>query len=93
MNDMNDKIIKAYLARAEQIIGKRTPAEIEYDDIIVDGLEKGLSIEEALTNADRAHPSEAIVWNTGNIRDITAHYDYLKEHAQILRKLFKVIPK
>ena len=28
MDEMKDKMLKAYLARADQIIGKRTPAEI-----------------------------------------------------------------
>ncbi len=80
-------MIEAYLKRAEQIIGKRTPAEIAHDDDVVAGLEMGLPIEEALTRAAKRHPAEALSWDAGTIADITAHYDYLKEHAQILRKL------
>jgi hypothetical protein len=47
----------------------------------------GLPIEAALTNAAQKHPSEALSWDASNIGDIAAHYDYLKEHAEILRKL------
>ena len=84
---MKRKLMKAYLRRVEQIIGKRTPSEIGHDDEVVAGLEMGLSIEAALTNAAQKHPSEALSWDADNIGDIAAHYDYLKEHAQILRKM------
>lgn len=84
---MNKKMIKAYLARVEEIIGDRTPAEIAHDDDVVAGMERGLSIEAALADAARRHPSEALSWDATNIRDIATHYDYLKEHMQILRKL------
>ena len=84
---MKDKMIKAYLAQAEQIIGKRTPTEIAHDDAVIAGLEMGLPIEAALSNAAQKHPSEALSWDASNIADIAAHFDYLKEHAQILRKL------
>lgn len=80
-------MIESYLKRAEQIIGKRTPAEIAHDDEVVAGLEMGLPIEVALSNAGQKHPVERISWDGGNIGEIAAHYDYLKEHAQILRKL------
>jgi len=84
---MKEKMIKAYLARAEQIIGKRTPEETAHDDAVVAGLEMGLPIEAALANAAQKHPAETLSWDNSNIGDIAAHYDYLKEHAQILRKL------
>ncbi len=80
-------MIEAYLKRAEQIIGKRTPAEIAHDDEVVAGLETGLPIEAALANAAQKHPAERLSWDAGNINDIAAHYDYLKEHEHILRKL------
>lgn len=80
-------MIDAYLKQAEQIIGKRTPAEIAHDDEVVAGLEMGLPIEAALANAAQKHPAERLSWDPGNIGDIAAHYVYLKEHAQILRRL------
>jgi hypothetical protein len=87
MDEMKEEMIKAYLAQAEQIIGKRTPAEIAYDNTVVAGLEMGLPIEAALSNAAQQHPSEALSWDNSNITDIAGHYDYLKEHARILRQL------
>lgn len=80
-------MIEAYLKQAEQIIGKRTPAEIAHDNEVVAGLEMGLPIEAALANAAQKHPGEALSWDASNIGDVAAHYNYLKEHAQILRKL------
>ena len=82
---MKKKLIQMYMRRAEQIIGKRTPAEIAHDDEVVAGLEIGFPIEAALTNAAQKHPSEALSWDADSIADIAAHFDYLKEHAQILK--------
>ena len=77
--------MKAYMRRAEQVIGKRTPKEIAHDDEVVTGLEMGLPIEAALTNAAQKHPSEALSWDADSIADIAAHFDYLKEHGRILK--------
>jgi len=82
---MKKKLMQAYLRQAEQIIGKRTPEEIAHDDEVVAGLEMGLPIEAALTNAAQKHPSEALSWDAESIHDIAAHFDYLKEHARILK--------
>lgn len=79
--------MKMYMQQAEQIIGKRTPEEIAHDDEVVTGLEMGLPIEAALTTAAQKHPSEALSWDADSIGDIAAHFDYLKEHAQIMRKM------
>ena len=86
---MKDKMLKEYMARANEIIGKRTPAEIAYDDAVVAGLEMGLTIEMALTNAGQKHPAEALSQDAYNIADIAAHYDYLKEHARIMKQLLR----
>ena len=84
-----DKITKAYIDRASEIIGERTKSEIFHDDAVVEALIQGQTIEEALSIAGKKHPGEAIKWNYGNIGDITAHYDYLREHANILKSLKK----
>ena len=84
---MKNKLMKMYMQQAEQIIGKRNPDEIAHDDEVVAGLETGLSIEAALSNAKQKHPSEALSWDASSIADISAHYDYLKEHAQIMKKM------
>ena len=86
---MKDNMIKAYLSQADSIIGPRTPSEIEYDDVVVSGLEMGLPIEAALSNAAQRCPKEALTLTPDNKEDIAAHYDYLKEHAAILRKMGK----
>jgi hypothetical protein len=84
-----DKAIKTYLDRASEIIGHRTPGEIAHDDAVVEALNLGRTIEEALTIAGRKYPDEAIKWDDGNIDDIASHYDYLKEHARIMEMLGK----
>jgi hypothetical protein len=84
-----DKTIKAYLDRAAEIIGDRTSSEIAYDDAVVEALNQGRTIKEALAVAGEKHPSEAINLDNGNIGDIAAHYEYLKEHTRIIRMLQK----
>jgi hypothetical protein len=84
-----DKITKACLDRASEIIGERTKSEILHDDSVVEALTQGRTIKEALSIAGKKHPGEAIKWDAGNIGDIEAHYDYLREHANILKSLKK----
>ena len=84
-----DKFMKAYLDRASELIGDRTAGETAYDDAVVEALNLGRPIEEALSMAGRKHPAEAISWDNSNIGDLAAHYDYLKEHARIMGMLRK----
>ena len=84
-----DKTIKEYLDRAAEIIGDRTSSEIAHDDAVVEELNQGRTIEEALSIAGEKHPGEAIKWDNGNIGDIADHYEYLKEHTRIMRMLQK----
>ncbi|MEK6534761.1 MAG: hypothetical protein AABZ40_03775 [Thermodesulfobacteriota bacterium] len=84
-----DKITKEYLDRASEIIGERTKSEIFHDDAVVEALIQGRTIKEALSIAGTKYPNEAIKWDDSNIGDIEAHYDYLKEHANILKSLKK----
>ena len=84
-----DRMLKQYLDRAKEIIGERTASEIAHDNVIVSALNSGLSIEEALTRAGKSHPDEALQWDAGNINDIAAHYDYLKEHEKIMKLMKK----
>ncbi len=80
-------MLKQYLDRAKEIIGERTASEIAHDNAVVDALNSGLPIEAALSLAAKHHPNEALQWDSGNINDIAAHYDYLKQHDQIMKKL------
>ena len=82
-----DKMLKQYLDRAKEIIGERTASEIAHDNAVVDALNSGLPIEAALSLAAKQHPNEALQCYSGNINDIAAHYDYLKQHEQIMKKL------
>jgi len=82
-----DKMLKQYLDRAKEIIGERTASETAHDNAVVDALNSGLPIEAALSLAAKHHPNEALQWDSGNINDIAAHYDYLKQHDQIMKKL------
>lgn len=82
-----DKMLKQYLGQAKEVIGERTEGEIAHDNAVVDALNSGLSIEAALSLAAQHHPGEAIQWDSGNIDDIAAHYDYMKAHEQIVKKL------
>ena len=88
--NIKKKVMNQYLASAEQFIGKRTPGEIAHDDAVVAGLEMGLPIELALTRAAEQHPGEKLVWNSSNISDIAAHYEHIRGHVEILRKLSKL---
>lgn len=84
-----DKFMKAYLDRASELIGDRTAGETAYDDAVVEALNQGHPIEQALTAAGRKYPDEAITWDDNNIGDLAAHYYYLREHARIMGMLRK----
>jgi hypothetical protein len=88
-NGTMDKAIKAYLDRASEIIGHRTSSETVYDDMVVEALNHGHTIKEALAIAGEKHPDEALRWDESNITGIAARYDYLKEHARIIGMLRK----
>ena len=47
----------------------------------------GCLISAPLANAAQKHPAEALSWDDCSMGDIAVRYDYLKEHAQIIRKL------
>ena len=82
-----DKILEAYLDNAAKIIGHRSPSEKAYDDAVVDALRQGKSIKDSLAIAGAKFPDEAIQWSDGNIDEIAAHYDYLRNHSDILRMI------
>jgi len=84
-----DEAIKTYLDRAAEILGERTESQILYDETVVEALNQGRTIKEALSIAGKDHPEEALEWDNDNIKDIATHYDYLKEHAKIMEILKK----
>jgi len=84
---MNTNEINAYLKRAREIIGERTQAEIDYDNSVVAHLGKGGDIKKAIRAANQEHPQEALQPAKDQWPDLSARYDYVKEHGWILKRL------
>ena len=85
--NIEKEMIRMYQAAAAQVIGKRTPRETAYDDAVVQGLNDGLTITHALARAAEAHPGEALQVTDEDMPDITARYEYLKEHARLMKAI------
>ena len=62
-----DKAIKACRDRASEPIGSRTSSETVHDDAVVEALNQGHTIKEALAIAGEKHPDEPIQWDESNI--------------------------
>jgi len=78
--------IQNYLARAKEIIGDRTPEEIKYDNEVVRWLQRGKNIKKAIAKANEKYPSDALNPQEKTLADIQAHYEYLAQHEEIMRK-------
>ena len=81
-----NRMMNAYLKRAREIIGSRTPAEIEYDNKVIAYLAGGTDIQGAVAAANRKHPDEALKPKPNHWPDLTARYDYLRQHNENLKK-------
>ena len=79
-----------YLRRSQDIIGDRTLAEEKYDEEVISWLKKGASIREAISKANDKYPEDALKIDGTNVNDVTAHYDYLKEHMDIIQKIGQI---
>jgi hypothetical protein len=89
-------LIDSYIESAREfsaMLAKRPPAEVAYDNEVLAGLRKNLAIRKALELAAEKYPDEALQVDDTTIRDITAHYEYLKNHEDILLKLRRLTPK
>jgi len=84
---MNVNDINAYLERAQEIIGERSPAEIAYDDCVLAHLSRGEYIRRAIRAGNREHPEEALEPAPGDWEDLASRYEYLLEHKVILKRL------
>ncbi|MGH9968562.1 MAG: hypothetical protein ACREBG_12140 [Pyrinomonadaceae bacterium] len=80
-------ILKEYLERANEIIGKRTPDQQKYDREVIRWLRRGKSISKAIAKANEKCPTEALQVNDDNLADVQAHYEYLADHDAINEKL------
>ncbi len=84
---MDGDQIEAYLEKAREIIGERSPSEIDYDDAVVRNLSAGMSIRKAIAAANKEHPNEALQPEVDHWEDLASRYEYLRQHKIILRKL------
>ena len=80
-------LLNEYLNRAKEIIGDRTKDEERYDNEVIRWLRKGKGIQKAINKANQKYPKEAMEVTAENINDVAAHYDYLLEHDNIIRKI------
>lgn len=86
-------LIDSYLKGTEEfsaLLRQRTLGEVAYDNTVVAELRKGLSIKKALKLAGEKYPDEALQWDDEIIQDIKAHYEYLRNHEDIIAKLKSV---
>jgi hypothetical protein len=80
-------LLQQYLARADEIIGERTPDEIRYDNEVLRYLRRGENITKAIAKANEKYPSEALAIPEETLPDIQARYEYLLEHEEIMKKM------
>ena len=80
-------LINQYLQRSQEIIGDRTREEVRYDKEVLRWLHKGKKIQKAIERANKKYPKEALEVNDRTINDVAAHYEYLLEHENIMKKL------
>jgi cystathionine beta-lyase/cystathionine gamma-synthase len=79
--------LKQYLERAAETIGVRSPGQERYDREVVRWLERGKSVRNAISKANRKYPKEALKVDKSSLADVEAHYEYLAKHEQVLRAL------
>jgi Skp family chaperone for outer membrane proteins len=80
-------LLSQYLQRSQEIIGDRTREEIRYDKEVLRWLRKGKKIQKAIERANKKYPKEALEVNKKTINEVAAHYDYLLEHENIMKKM------
>ena len=80
-------LFNQYLQRSQEIIGDRTREEMRYDKEVLRWLRKGKKIQKAIERANKKYPKEALEVNEKTINDVAAHYDYLLEHENIMKKM------
>jgi hypothetical protein len=84
---MKINLINSYLERAREIIGDRSPAEIDYDNAVVAHLSAGMDIKRTIAAANKQYPEEALRPNADDWTDLAARYQYIAEHKAILARL------
>jgi hypothetical protein len=79
--------LNQYLQRSQEIIGDRTREEVRYDKEVLRWLRKGKKIQKAIEKANKKHPKEALEINDRTTKDVAAHYEYLLDHENIMKKM------
>ena len=80
-------ILNQYLQQSQEIIGDRTREEVRYDKEVLRWLRKGKKIQKAIERANKKYSKEALEVDRKTINDVAAHYDYLLEHENIMKKM------
>ena len=80
-------ILNQYLQRSQEIIGDRTKEEMRYDKEVLRWLRKKKKIQKAIERANRKYPKEALEIDDETINDVAAHYEYLLEHENIMKRM------
>jgi hypothetical protein len=70
-----------------QMLQERSPGEVAFDNEVLRCLRRGLEIREALATGAAKYPDEGLQWTEETLPDITAHYEYLLNHEDIVRML------
>jgi hypothetical protein len=79
-------MMNAYFKRTREIIGDRTPAEIEYGNTVLAGLARGMDIRIAIGAANKQHPDEAFKPEPNQWADLMARHDFLLQHKEFLKR-------
>lgn len=82
-------LLRLYLESSREFsaqLAERTPGEVAYDGDVLAGLRQGLPIRGALDRAAQKHPQEALQADDAVLEDMREHYEYLKNHEDILAK-------
>jgi hypothetical protein len=80
-------LIDQYLRNSQEIIGNRTQSEERYDNEVIKWLRKGVNIRRAIKKANKKYPDEALKVNEANVDDVAAHYEYLRQHLEIMQRI------
>ena len=80
-------LFSQYLQRSQEIIGDRTREEMRYDKEVLRWLRKKKKIQKAIERANKKYPKEALEIDDETINDVAAHYEYLLEHENIMKRM------
>ena len=77
----------------QDILDERREGEIAYDNVVLEQVERGKTLEEALEIAGQKYPDEALNLNKKTREDIFNHYEYFINHEQLKKIEQKISDK